>query len=222
MIWVFLITAVLVITHLASSHIGKRLDRAKHAAHSFGGGMAIAYVFLHLLPELEKGHRVFGHSVHLVALCGFILFYVAEHWAENHPSPHVDFKFRILLHSIYNWLIIYSLPEAIEEGLGYALLLSITLTLHLLSSDYHLRSINPIQFHAWGRWALAAALVAGFITDIFQEPVIPQVADTWTALLSGFVLSNVFRNESPDHKTGQLVWFLAGALLYSAISMAVD
>jgi len=60
------------------------------------------------------------------------------------------------------------------------------------------------------------------VTDLFQEPVLPQVADTWTALLSGFVLSNVFRNESPDHKTARLGWFLVGALLYSLISLAVD
>jgi len=220
MTWVLLITFALIAAHILSDRVGRSLDLAKHAAHSLGGGMAIAYVFLHLLPELERGQRMFGHAVHIVALAGFVFFYIAEHWMIQRGEGHAGgFRLRIALHSAYNWLIVYSLPEAVEQGIGYALLLSVTLALHMMSTDYHLRSRNPAEFQAWGRWVLVAALVAGYVTDIFQEPVVPAVADTWTALLSGFVLSNVFRDESPDHSTARLRWFLGGVAIYTCLSL---
>ncbi len=78
MTWVLLITAVLVAVHLLATHIGRWLDAAEHAAHSFGGGMAVAYIFLNLLPELDKGHQVLGHAVHGIALAGFVGFAAAS------------------------------------------------------------------------------------------------------------------------------------------------
>ena len=42
---------------------------------SLGGGIAIAYVFLQLLPELESTEQtLLGDSIHLVVLVGFVLF----------------------------------------------------------------------------------------------------------------------------------------------------
>ncbi len=220
MTWVLLTTVLLAAGHLFGARVGRRLDIAEHSAHSFGGGMAIAYVFLHLLPELEKGDQVLGHSIHLVALAGFVGFYATEHWIVRHGEARAwAFRLRIGLHAIYNWLVIYALPEAVDKGLGYALLLSAALGLHLLSTDYTLRSRYAVEFESWGRWALAAALVAGWVTDLFYEPVNPLVADTWTALLAGFVLCNVFREETPDYRTARFGWFLAGVIVYAVPSL---
>ncbi len=219
MTWVLLITAVLVAAHVFATHIGRRLDTVEPAAHSFGGGMAVAYIFLNLLPELEKGHEVLGHAVHGIALAGFIGFAGAEHWIHRHrKGSEAEFKLRIALQFCYNWLLIYMLPEAVEEGLGYALLLTVALGLHLISTDYALRSEYPREFQAWGRWVLAAGLITGYVNDIFHEPVDPYVADIWTALLAGFLLCNVFRDEAPDPRS-HFGWFLAGALLYGGLSL---
>lgn len=64
---------------------------------SFAGGIAVSYVFLHLLPELAEGNRelreLFGEEtapsaltelgIFLVALVGFCLFYGLERLAER-------------------------------------------------------------------------------------------------------------------------------------------
>ncbi len=222
MTWVFLITALLVAIHLFGTAIDRRLDKAKPAAHSFGGGMAVAYVFLHLLPELEKGHKVFGHSVHIIALAGFVAFAAAEFWIQRHDRDVTTgkLKLRIGLFFVYNWLIIYMLPEAVETSLGYTLLLAATLGLHLLSTDCSLRSELAQEFATWGRWVLAAGLVAGWVTDIFYEPVNPYVADSMTALLAGFIFSQVFRDEAPDPSHARFGWFVAGVILYAGLSLA--
>ncbi len=217
---VLLITAVLAAAHVFAAHIGRRLDAAEHAAHCFGGGMAVAYIFLNLLPELDEGHKVLGHAVHGIALVGFVGFSAAEHWIHRRGEGSAGkFKLRIALQCSYNWLLVYMLPEAVETGLGYALLLTTALGLHLISTDYSLRSEFPREFQSWGRWVLAAGLVAGYVTDLFYEPVDPYVADVWIALLAGFLLCNVFRDEAPDPSSSHFGWFIAGVLVFGGLSL---
>lgn len=219
MIWVTLITALLIAVHLLSASIGRRLDTTGFSVRSLGGGMAVAYVFLHLLPELEKGHQVLGHAVHVVALAGFVGFSAAEHWTYRMEGTSGRFKLHIFLQCVYNWLLIYMLPEAVEAGPGAASLMAVTLSLHLFATDYALRTEFPQEFQSWGRWALAAALLGGLITDIFYEPVDPYVADTCTALLAGFLLCNVFRDEAPEPSSSHLGWFIAGVVIYTILSL---
>ncbi len=223
MTWVLLITVMLVAAHLFAARIGRRLDAAEHAAHSFGGGMAIAYVFLHLLPELEKGQKVLGHAVHGIALVGFVSFSAAEHWIHRRGAGEGaaggEFKLRIVLQCAYNWLLVYMLPEAVEAGIGYALLLAAALGLHLTSTDYSLRAEFPREFQSWGRWVLAGGLVAGYVTDLFYEAVDPYVADVLIALLAGFLLRNVFRDEAPDPRSSHFGWFVAGVVVYGGLSL---
>ncbi len=220
MTWVLLITAALVAVHLFGSHIGRRLDAAERAVHSVGGGMAVAYIFLDLLPELDKGHKVLGHAVHVLALAGFVGFTAAEHWIHHRGEGDVGkLKLRIALQFSYNWLLIYMLPDAVKQGPGYALLLTVALGLHLISTDYALRCEFPREFHSWGRWVLAAGLVAGYVTDLFYEAVDPYVADTWTALLAGFLLCNVFRDEAPDPESSHFGWFIAGVVVFGGLAV---
>ncbi len=82
-----------------------------------------------------------------------------------------------------------------------------------------MRSEYPREFQTWGRWVLAAGLVAGYVTDIFYEPVDPYVADTWIALLAGFLLCNVFRNEAPDPSSSHFGWFFAGVGVYGGLAL---
>ncbi len=62
---------------------------------SAAGGVSIAFVFLHLLPELEEGQEVLGeavelplleHSAYLAALVGLALFYGLERMATLAPT----------------------------------------------------------------------------------------------------------------------------------------
>lgn len=43
--------------------------------NSFAGGMAVAYVFGYLLPEIDAGHEKVGDLIYLIILVGFILYY---------------------------------------------------------------------------------------------------------------------------------------------------
>lgn len=90
-------TLVLATMHLLASRIRTLPAVPQRATASFAGGLAVAYVFLHLLPELAAGHRelreVLGEEtgptaltelgIFLVALVGFTLFYSLERLAQR-------------------------------------------------------------------------------------------------------------------------------------------
>jgi hypothetical protein len=88
--------------HLAAPHIRKLPFVPERATASFAGGLAVAYVFLHLLPEIAEGNEAIGEAlsdvleptplldlgVFLVALAGFAAFYGLQRLADRRsPAP---------------------------------------------------------------------------------------------------------------------------------------
>ncbi|RZU32586.1 hypothetical protein [Blastococcus saxobsidens] len=97
------ITLLLVALHLAAPRLRGLPLVPERVTGSFAGGLAVAYVFLHLLPELAEGNEAIGEalsdvveptplldlSVFLVALAGFAAFYGLDRLARSraHPIP---------------------------------------------------------------------------------------------------------------------------------------
>jgi hypothetical protein len=95
------IALVLAGLHLAASRIRRLLFVPEAATGSFAGGLAVAYVFLHLLPELAEGNEAIGQAlsdvlrptplvdlgIFVVALAGFTAFYGLERLADRSRSP---------------------------------------------------------------------------------------------------------------------------------------
>jgi hypothetical protein len=88
--------------HLAAPHIRRLPLVPERATGSFAGGLAVAYVFLHLLPEIAEGNEAIGAAlsdvveptplvdlgIFLVALAGFAAFYGLQRLADRQaPAP---------------------------------------------------------------------------------------------------------------------------------------
>ena len=94
-------TLALAALHLAAPHIRGLPGVPEYATSSFAGGLAVSYVFLHLLPELSEGNRelaevlgdtgerspLLGLEIFAVALLGFLVFYGLERLAERSERP---------------------------------------------------------------------------------------------------------------------------------------
>ena len=95
---------VLAALHLLAPRIRKLPLVPANATGSFAGGLAVAYVFLHLLPELSEGNKAVGDAlqdvvtitplldlgIFLVALAGFLLFYGLERLAQRSAPTGAD------------------------------------------------------------------------------------------------------------------------------------
>jgi hypothetical protein len=99
-----LISLLLAGLHLAAPRIRKLPFIPETATGSFAGGLAVAYVFLHLLPEIAEGNEAIGEAladavqptplldlgIFLVALFGFTAFYGLERLADRSAVPVPD------------------------------------------------------------------------------------------------------------------------------------
>lgn len=218
-----LVAAVLAVIYLIGPWIRRVLRRRENIARSAGGGIAAAYVFLQLFPEIEASHEWFGDAIHFVILISFLTFFGLEQvlWrrsdATSAHSPHV-FWMHVALSWLYTWTIVFALPEGIAENFVVALLGGAAIGLHLVYKDYVLREHHADDYEFAGRYVLALAPLAGWLARTLTTPS-EAVFDMSIALLSGFLLQNVFRNELPGYKRFRYSWFVMGVAMYALLML---
>lgn len=211
---------------------------------SFGSGISVAYVFIHLLPELAAGQRVLEEvdapllvavesHVWLVALLGLVVFYSLERKVrysrqKNTSEGREDkidrevFWLHIGSFAAYNVLVGYLLlhrPET-DAGLSALLLFWFAMLSHFVVNDYGLREHHREEYTRIARWVLAVAVLGGcllgFVVDIGEAAI---------ALLLGFlgggVVLNVMKEELPEERNSSIVPFALGAAAYAALLLAL-
>lgn len=234
--------------HLLAPRIRALPFVPERATASFAGGIAVAYVFLHLLPELsegderlgevlgEEGERspLLGLEIFLVALVGFTLFYGLERWADrHHPRPHTGaagpdepppqvFAVHLGAFALYNAVIGYSLPLNWRSSAAFAVLFTLAIGLHFVLSDRGLEEHYGERFDRWPpRLLLAGALLAGWAAAALFAPTSGTVVSLLIAFLAGSVLLNVFKEELPSGGRSHFGWFVGGLVLYAVLLVLV-
>ncbi len=211
---------------------------------SFGAGVTIAYVFVHLLPELEAVRvalvRTGAHlslpfpplRVYLAALGGFMLFYGLEHlvaWkrkpAGSEDNDTGESRPGRLIHVagflLYVWLAGYLAVRSFEEGRTPITLYTVALGLHVLSLDFSFSREYGAWYRRSVRYLFAAAPVAGWAAGIFIG-----FGQAFTAALLGFlsggIIMNAIVSELPKEKEGRLLAFFLGGFFYTALLIVLS
>lgn len=199
---------------------------------SAAGGVSVAYVFVHLLPELAEHEEVFGregvaYGSYLVALAGLGVYYGVERLAQQKPSGRSreaaeveegDAVFWIHLGAffLYNLLVGYLLVDRDEPGLGDLALFTFALGVHFIVNDQGLREHHGTVYDRSGRWLLASAPLAGWAVGVATE--LPDVAlSAFFAFLAGGIVLNVLKEELPEERESRFSAFAAGAAVYAAV-----
>ena len=240
-----LVAAVLLaVAQLFGPSIRQGMRRHAELATSFGGGLAVAYVFLQLFPEIEATHDWFGDEIHVVTLVSFLAFYALElrlllrserrlaatrtepvsggDHAEASPghSPAV-FWWHLAVGWFYTFMVIFALPHEVSGDFELTVLTAVAIGLHLVYKDYVLRSHHSSAFEYKGQLALAAAPIAGWLAHILITP--PDIMlDLFVAILAGFLMQNVFRDELPSAHTARLSWLFGGAAAFTLLAILLD
>ncbi|MFZ0389509.1 MAG: hypothetical protein WAN36_03545 [Calditrichia bacterium] len=206
---------------------------------STAGGISVAYVFIHVLPELGRAQERLGeqfpaltfieHHAYLVALLGLAVFYGLERMvksskagehsgAEKGETPVGTgiFWIHIISFSFYNSLIGYLLVHREEQDLRGLLFFSIAMALHFLITDYGLREDHQKTYRRVARWILAAAIICGWGLGLAVK-----VGEAFTAILFAFlaggVILNVLKEELPAERQSRFFPFASGAALYAVL-----
>lgn len=208
---------------------------------SAAGGVSVAYVFVHLIPELAEAQEVFRaagrpvlgfaeHHVYLVALAGLAVFYGLENLAlasrhrqrergEDRTSAGV-FWLHITSFALYNLLIGYLLMHREEHTLGALAMYFVAMATHFVVNDLGLREHHKERYVHLGRWLVAGAVLVGAGVGAATE-IHPMAIAVLLALLAGGVVLNVMKEELPGERRSRFSAFAGGAAAYAAVLLAI-
>ncbi|MGM0898878.1 MAG: hypothetical protein ACQEV0_13320 [Bacillota bacterium] len=199
----------------------------------------MAYVFLHLLPELgefqEEVHAEFGGSgerfleshIYLAAMAGLVIFYVMEQLVrsskrktgEGKSSTGV-FGVHIASFALYNGVIGYLMIREEFDGASGMALFFVALGVHFITNDKGLREAHKGEYDRYGRWLLAAAIAVGWGIG-WLTAVHELIIAFLMALIAGGIILNVLKEELPEERESSLGSFVIGLVMYSALLLIV-
>lgn len=229
MLWLVSVLCVLAIgsCHWLALWVAGQPESQQLRWASFGGGAGLAYVFVHLLPELASGGAELSERsglidyaptplieafLFLVALGGVLMvFSVNVITRQKRNAPPLAVWMQLISFASINYLYAYSLPSLITTGVGFGVLFTVALSAHVLLADRYAAVHHPKRFRRLSRWIGSAALLMGLLHAYVLHPVDEITLATATAFLGGGLLMAVFRDELPEADQTRLPWLLAGS-----------
>ena len=226
---------------LAALHLFARRIRFQNIPRSrvlsAAGGVAVAYIFVRLLPELDAAGEHVGellpqlaHPVYLLALAGLGLFYGVERAAKQSKRRRGDGTgeprastsatwLSFASYGTYNAIIGYALVRD-QETLRSLLLFAIAMGLHFAVNDHSLRMEHRGAYDGLGRWLLAAAILLGAVLGAVLT-VREAVIGALLAFIGGGVILNVMKEELPEERESSFPAFAVGAVAYTLLLLAL-
>lgn len=207
---------------------------------STAGGISVAYIFVHILPEMaeyqshisdkdELSHLPFlEHAVYFIALLGLTLYYglerAAKKSAESHRSMEGNngnedaqvFWSHMLSFGAYNFLIGYLLLQRESEDIKGLIFFIIAMAFHFIVNDFGLVDHYRMMYLKKGRWIIILPLILGWITALLIE--LPKTyIGLMFAFVGGSVILNILKEELPEERKSNFWAFLLGVLAYTTL-----
>lgn len=208
---------------------------------SAAAGVAVAYIFVDVLPELGERQAAFLEQVvgrellapeyrgYLAALLGFVVFYGLEKMTvaartealalgHVHGESRRVYRIQIAGFAAYSALIGYLLVERAETGALSLGLYSVAMGLHFLVTDHALIHEHGEPYLRSGRWRLAGAVLLGWLVGSLTTLSAGMMVVLF-GLIAGGVVINSVKGELPKEGEGQFWPFLVGAAAYAVLLM---
>lgn len=204
-------------------------------------GVSVAYVFVHLLPELARGQQAIEgegtegrkagpildfleHHVYLAALVGLAVFYgVEKHSLTSRRGRSGEdrtgddaFWLSIGSFAVYNAIVGYLLLRGELEELSALVLYTVALAVHFVINDFGLREHHKKAYERTGRWVIAAAVLVGWVLGVATE-ISERALALILAFIAGGVILNVLKEELPGERRAHFLPLVAGAALYTVL-----
>ncbi|NJK51246.1 hypothetical protein HC931_26920 [Candidatus Gracilibacteria bacterium] len=240
--WSGLFAIALALVHLFAGRLRFLEATPRNIWLSFASGVSVAYVFIHILPELSKAQETvtgavgealafLEHHVYLLALLGLAIFYGLERTAlvsrqRNQKAGKGDvteegvFWLHIVSFAFYNALIGYLLVHREEPGVLSLFFFFLAMALHFVVNDFGLRENHKQIYQKLGRWILAAAIILGWAIGVRSEFSKAAIALLF-AFLAGGVILNVLKEELPEERQSRFWAFALGAGIYAVLLLTL-
>jgi hypothetical protein len=203
--------------------------------HALSAGVAVAYVFVSVMPELEEHRPTVAASaigilldiekrIYLWALAGFMAF---SGLSRLRSAPAGGPRKLALLYSgtivgyaLYVLLIGYLLVRREDTSVLSLILYVFAIGLHLFMMDGELAEQFERRYQASGRVLLACCVLIGWALGIalaFPDSVTSRLF----AFLAGGILITSIHAEVRAEESTRFWWFVGGAAAYATILMLI-
>jgi len=232
----FFLTIGFVSIHIFAKNLHILNVITRHHFLSLSSGIAVSYVFVHLLPELNHYQKVLETSIkndllsvieshiYIMSLVGLVLFYSLEVVVKKEKENNKETKksslriFQIHIGSffLYNAIIGYLLVRGDYDGMKEVVMFFLAMSVHFIANDWSLRTSHQEVYHRYGRWLIAFAILFGWGVGVLFE-VKEVIVSLLVAFLAGGIILNVMKEELPDNKNSSIPAFLVGITGYTVL-----
>lgn len=219
---------IFVLVHLYSEKL-RGFSRAFQSRFlSFGGGVAISYVFLDLLSKLCSGDALvrqsgffpyFEKHVYIFALVGFLLFFLVDK-TPRETRDKEGYWLSIGSYAIFNFLVGYSVVDKNDPEVQPLLLFTFAIALHYFVNDYSLAKEHGSRYRWRGKWILIVSIVLGALIGSWYR-LSPVAVSLLGSFIAGGVIMNVTKHELPKDNPNNLGSFLFATVFYSIILLSI-
>jgi hypothetical protein len=193
---------------------------------SFGAGISVAYVFVHVMPELHGARLALvesvsvplpyeGMAVYVLSLVGFLIFYGLEHLRQRLHGESAS-RIHVSGFAVYVVLVGYLLVRNLEHSAVSMTAYAVAMSGHFLTVDHSLREQHRARFDRVGRFVLAGAALLGWGLGLLVA-LPPYTLALLLAFVSGAVIMNSAIMELPAEKDGRFWPFVIGGLAYGLL-----
>ncbi len=232
------------LAHIASNRVNLLNTLKTYGWISFGAGASVAYVFVHVFPEIGVFQRqITGHAGHhqpvrfmnqplyIISLGGLCLLYILDtiedrfrvegsNELQRHKYYVPLFSLRCFFYFLYNIMIAYIITQRPGEGLINMSLIIVALMLHFVVINTRAHEKYRELFGRYMRWPAAGGLITGWVLGIIID--LPDVITvTVFSLIGGMITYIALKSELPQTRHRAPIHFFAGAMIYALIVLAI-
>lgn len=212
------------------------------ALRSFSSGLAVAYVFVLLLPEFKvfDDQNILPHiNAFQLAMIGLVVYKGLQHvclllankrseamgdWAfvsAKQQERVLGFRVSTAVFVLYAALILLTLPYQLTHfpSINDKVLYLVTFFLHLGFNVVGLYEEDEHHYQRFVPPVVAGVLTLALVLTLFSA-LSTAVLLTALSFLAGVIIFSVFRNELPTAEKSSYLWFATGVAFF-AIAQAI-
>ena len=209
--------------------------RIKHRWQALSAGVAVAYVFVNAIPELEVHRPIVADPtmgtlldaekrIYLWALAGFVTFVGLSRLRFFTPSralgASLAYSAEMAGYSLYTLLLGYLLVHREEATLLSLELFVFSMGLHLFMLDNELVEQFESRYEPRGRILLASFVLVGWVLGIADSFPAFFTSRLFAFVVGGVVITSA-QEELPVEEGGRFWWFVGGAAFYAILLMLI-
>jgi hypothetical protein len=218
----------------------KSLRRADGLMLPASTGIAIAYVFMDVLPHLASKQAILmaeyegvffnfaAHHTYLLALLGFMVFLGVELNLQRQQQLATDKGWTTQLAVVaaslcfYSFLIGYMLAEQPAHRVEPALLFAIAMSAHFAGLNFLHWERAPFLYDGPFRIVYAASILVGWFAGYASDISEPVFAMTFSYLAGGIIGAAVVSELPRVKQTRNFVVFCVGAIGFTVLILLFE